>query len=392
MKAIPLMERDVWKWIYSGFSDKSIVQLICGINETLTTKSRIGIKGISDLKKIKTEQIRLFRSRLETEIIKPQNAKKVKFFLRKLSKKYFESFEELVALSEKDTDAIWEEILDSKIVKVNDMIMYLMIQIDPIHINKGIQLYGHVIQEENKALSEVELIKTDTLQSEQDYLVLNEEEWKNLLEENRCLREETDKLEAENKKLQQQKKEIIKTNREFKKSIDQIESLKNEDQKELQSLKRDIQVRKSEITSMDRKIKDLQVKLEQSKETVKEFEKEKAQFIRNMNELIEEKNVMENENEKLKAEQLKNRRVVTIIDRNMPDGLEEINSITINLIIPNQLEETIQTGILEQSEEIWFIKFRLSTLKQNLLNERYGTKVIGFSTYNELRDHSNIRD
>ncbi|HEY2494851.1 MAG TPA: hypothetical protein VGI33_18320 [Paenibacillus sp.] len=386
------MERDVWKWIYSGFSDKSIVQLICGINETLTTKSRIGIKGISDLKKIKTEQIRLFRSRLETEIIKPQNAKKVKFFLRKLSKKYFESFEELVALSEKDTDAIWEEILDSKIVKVNDMIMYLMIQIDPIHINKGIQLYGHVIQEENKALSEVELIKTDTLQSEQDYLVLNEEEWKNLLEENRCLREETDKLEAENKKLQQQKKEIIKTNREFKKSIDQIESLKNEDQKELQSLKRDIQVRKSEITSMDRKIKDLQVKLEQSKETVKEFEKEKAQFIRNMNELIEEKNVMENENEKLKAEQLKNRRVVTIIDRNMPDGLEEINSITINLIIPNQLEETIQTGILEQSEEIWFIKFRLSTLKQNLLNERYGTKVIGFSTYNELRDHSNIRD
>ncbi|RCW41675.1 hypothetical protein [Paenibacillus prosopidis] len=385
------MEREVWKRIFSELSDKKLVELICVINETLGTKSRIGIKGVSDLNKIKAEQIHLFRSRIEAEISKSQNVNKAKVFLRKLSEKHFDNFEYVVALSEKDTDTLWEELLDSNTVKMNDMIMYLMIQTDPIQINKGMQLYGRVIEEEKNSLTGIELDKSDSPQSEQEGMMLSEEEWKNMLEENEGLKEKNDKLEIENKKLQEQNKDVIKTNKELKKSFDHTVSLKNEVHKELQKLERDIQVRKTEIASRDHKIKDLQNELKKSQEAAIKFEIEKAQSIRKINELIEEKNTIENEIEKLKAEYSKNRRSVTIIDRNMPDGLENIDSIVINLITPNLLEQTIQTGILEQSDEIWFIKFRLSTMKQNLLNERYGTKVIGFSTYNELKEHSNIR-
>lgn len=382
------MERDVWKWIFSRLSDKSLVHITCGINEMLSPKRRIGIKGIADLKKIKDENIRLFRSRLETEINKQQNTNKAKDFLRKHTKEISKNVEVIMAISEKESDGIWTEIQYSETVKINEMIMFLMIQTDPIQINKGVQLYERFIKEHVKDSTTMESM-IETQYRREIGPVLNEEECRNLQAEIEGLRTDNIKLREENKQLQEEKKEAIKTSKKLKRIIDQSESNKNEAQKDLQKLEREIEARRDEVSTRDRKNQELQEALKRLKEAETQLKKDNEKLVHDKNILKEEKNAIELNIAVENQKQMIPKRAITIIDRQLPNGLDTHESVSVSLIQPTQLDQMILTNKLDLTDEIWFIKFRLSIPRQNILNEKYGTKVTGFSTYNELKAYYN---
>ncbi|KQX45866.1 hypothetical protein [Paenibacillus sp. Root444D2] len=377
------MEKDVWKWFFNELSDKSIVSLICGINQTLTSKLRIAVKGISDISKLKTDQIRLFRSRIETELNKPQNTNKVKVFLRKSNELTNpKNKEAMKALSVKDADVIWEEIQAFDSITVNEMIMYLMIQNDQVPINKGIQLHEKIMAEviNDDDRSEFVLEAEDT---ESKVTIFDLEERQELLNELERFREENKIIQEQIKKLQEEKKEALKINRDLKKKISQVEGDKNEADKTIQRLEKENKTRKDETNVWITKYQELQEELRQSQQEQVELKNETANLNQHLKEVTEEKNLLE------KNEKLVPKRSVMIIDRNMPDGLKTRESTNIHLIMPNQLEQIMLTDSLDHSDEIWFLTFKLSAQKQSLLNKKYGTKVMGFSTYNELKNYCN---
>ncbi|MEK3750981.1 hypothetical protein NYE25_22590 [Paenibacillus sp. FSL E2-8871] len=374
------MEKEVWKWLFSDFSDKSLILLICGINETLNnSKTKITIKGVSDLSKIRADQIYLFRNRIETELNKTKNISKVKFYLRKSTESNQNN--KIVLLSEKEPIVILDEIKKSDAISIHDIIMHLMIQTDLLKINKGIDIYqiNKSTQGETKKIVDP-LEKTTVLQDTTEH---------NSDLEIKRLKDEIIDLQAERNELLVEKKEAIKAIKEYKKAIIQVESEKNTALKSIQKLEREITTRKVDIGTKDRKNQELQEALLKSEETWNKLKIEHSKLLQRIIELEEEKTSMEliqvegNKSSKTK-------RIVSIIDRNLPDGLDGLPNINFHLINPTQLEEVILTNEMNNSDEIWFIKFRLPANKQNLLNDKYGKKVTGFKTIIELKNYCNI--
>jgi chromosome segregation ATPase len=374
------MEKEVWKWLFSDFSDKSLILLICGINETLNnSKTKITIKGVSDLSKIRADQIYLFRNRIETELNKTKNISKVKFYLRKSTESNQNN--KIVLLSEKEPIVILDEIKKSDAISIHDIIMHLMIQTDLLKINKGIDIYqiNKSTQGETKKIVDP-LENTTVLQDKTEH---------NSDLEIKRLKDEIIDLQAERNELLVEKKEAIKAIKEYKKTIIQVESEKNTALKSIQKLEREITTRKADIGTKDRKNQELQEALLKSEETWNKLKIEHSKLLQRIIELEEEKTSMEliqvegNKSSKTK-------RIVSIIDRNLPDGLDGLPNINFHLINPTQLEEVILTNEMNNSDEIWFIKFRLPATKQNLLNDKYGKKVTGFKTIIELKNYCNI--
>lgn len=396
------MEKDVWKWLFSEIPDRMLVQIACGINESITsTKAKISVKGISDLNKIKNEQIRLFRSRLESEINKPNNIIKAKNFLRRITK-YSKSFEKIKPLCAKETNEIWNEIQLSNNLEVVDMIVFLMIQTDSKQIEKGIDIYNRVLQEADKKDDSVQTTSTEEIftnaeleNRETDVSEYNIK-FTELHAEITSLREEILRLENDNSmlksdqvKLLEEKKEIIKQNKDLKKNLDQECGRSNDLTSKVQKLEREKQTYKAEIGNRDKKISELQDVINKSRAVEIDLNKQIEDSNYRIKVLEEEKNALHKEDEQ--SDHDNSVRKITIIDRNMPDGLDAIKSFTINMIIPNELEQSIISNAFEHSDEIWFMKFKLSEPKQNLLREKYGTKVTGFSNYNELKKYCNIQ-
>lgn len=287
----------------------------------------------------------------------------------------------IVLLSEKEPIVILDEIKKSDAISIHDIIMHLMIQTDLLKINKGIDIYqiNKSTQGETKKIVDP-LEKTTVLQDTTEH---------NSDLEIKRLKDEIIDLQAERNELLVEKKEAIKAIKEYKKAIIQVESEKNTALKSIQKLEREITTRKVDIGTKDRKNQELQEALLKSEETWNKLKIEHSKLLQRIIELEEEKTSMEliqvegNKSSKTK-------RIVSIIDRNLPDGLDGLPNINFHLINPTQLEEVILTNEMNNSDEIWFIKFRLPANKQNLLNDKYGKKVTGFKTIIELKNYCNI--
>lgn len=362
------MERDVWKWLFSDMSDIGIVQLLKNINKPLTSRSRIKINGISDFSKIRPEQIRLFRNLIETELNKSKNLFRVKSFF----KVYYEQSEKketFTALADKDADTIWEELNELTEPSMQHVIGYFIIQADEEQINKGIQLY---VRHLNKN-------------------VKNENPSRNKpINENTALSEEIERLMVENKKLQEENKETIRVNKELKKMNSQTQSLKNDLIKANQKFERELELKKTEIASRIRKAQELQEELEQLQKVESRIRSEQERFQNQVKDLEEKNSELEENLKKIMQEKQASKRKITIIDRTLPKWISTLESIHIELITPNEMEQEIHTDMLNSSEEIWFMNFRLSIPKQSVLNEKYGSKVRGFSNYIDLKEHCNL--
>ncbi|WP_136608758.1 hypothetical protein [Paenibacillus dokdonensis] len=387
------MEKEVWKWLFSDFPDKSLILLICGVNETVNnSRMKIAIKGVSDLSKIKAEQINLFRNRIEVELNKPKNISKVKFFLRKYAEHNKKKYKELEEISQKETDVMLEEIQASDSLNVHDLIIHLMIQTDSLLIKKGVEVFGFV-QDSNSAVKEAYTNGETKIEKKEDVLEdsnpIQEKRYESQIEIERLMAE-NQKFKSEINKLIEDKKEAIKESKELKKIIIKTESEKNEANKNLQKLERELHTRKWEIGTRDRKNQELQDMLAKLEEAKIELRNENSNLTQRVLHLEEEINAIEIKRLKEKDNLSIPRRIVTIIDRNMPDGLDGLENFEFHLINPNQLEEVIRTDKLNKSDEIWYIKFRLPGTKQSLLNDKYGNKVTGFKTIIELKDYCNI--
>ncbi|RED59159.1 hypothetical protein [Cohnella phaseoli] len=372
------MDRDVWKWLFSEMSDSNILQLVNNLNKTLTAKSQIAIKGISDLRNIRVEQLRLFRSRIETELNKPKNTLRVKNILNKYHEQAdTEKNKILRNISIKESDAIWEELKETTVLNVHDVIEYLVIQSDEEQINKGVQLHNKLLAKAaKKEPSITEPSSSDTIVEIFNVGALpSPEKLASLLVD-------FEQVKREYKKLQDEKQQVIKSNKELKKSISQTESQRNDLLKVCQKLEREVELRKTEIGDRDRKNKDLYEQLTELQKAEGDLRKEYADLQARIKVIEEENNAKD---EQLRT--ISQAKMFTIIDRTLPDGLDVPKFTKVNLILPNDLEDIIQTNALDQSDEIWFIKFRLSVPKQNLLHEKYGKKVTGFNTYNDLKNH-----
>lgn len=372
------MEKNIWKWLLGRLPDKTIIEIACEINESIVSpRSRIVIKGISDLKKIKSDQIGIFRSRVEKELNKPQQINRVKNYYKKRIKKNTNN-DYFAELCEKDAEIIWSEIQNSNNTFIEEFLIYLLVHPEEYMVEKAYSLYRYIPEfgvEVPNSIDNSNSNLTETIQADD-------------LEELQRLKSEIAKLTEEYRQIKEEKKELLKSNREFKKNIDQIEKEKNELMKSHLKLKKEIEEKKKEVAVLkEEKNEELNFKIKEllDKEKVLILEssilKNDNEELKKMNEklikaLEEKENVMrENGNHKIK--------IINIIDRKLPDGLEDSNSVALKLINPNELDKIPNT--LENFDEIWFMRFRLTASKQKSLNEKYGAKVVGFNNYQELK-------
>lgn len=396
------MEKDVWKWLFSKFSDITLYQLVCGVNiVTESPKDKLRIKGTRNLKNIK-EQIPLYRGRLEGEINKSKYLSRVIQVLRS-SIKDSEIFESLTALCDKETEDIWNEVYISNL-EVVDVLVYLMIQTDSKQKEKGIDIYQRMLKENANKKDSVEAdsneeLKQNAIDISENNINLFElhTEINNLKQEITRIKNNNSALKSDQIKLIEEKRNLLKQNKDLKKKLNQECSKSNNLTSKAHKLEREKQIYKTEIGNRDGIILELRKQIDKYQMVEIHLNKQLKNFNNRIKELEEEKNTLYKEEEQLDHDN--SVRKITIIDRNMrniPDGLDKVNSIAIELIaieliIKDEFEQSRVSNILEHSDEIWGVEFRVPPNTRTSLRKKYGNKVIIFSDYNKLKEYCNIQ-
>ncbi|NGQ97510.1 hypothetical protein G3578_20455 [Brevibacillus sp. SYP-B805] len=370
------MEKGIWKWIITSIPDSKLVELVLTLNQRRTQRNKIAIKGFSDLTRIKKDQFKLIRNRIEKEVLKPQNLLEIQSLLKQQEDLSDNASFPIETLG---VDELYEIVTtETASYSIVDLMVFLLTSTNEEVRQKAEQLYEKLQENESleKLASNSESNKASKQEEEAEKSVNTVQQPDETLEQ---LHHQIIQITNENKQLANE----IKSQ---KKIIVGLESELKEAKKELEKRENELELRKNELSTRDKKIKELMEKiavLEQNKE------EQKNQIAYLNSELSQYKIEIEkykNEISTLNSEMSLRKIPVVLIDNGKV--LESLQSqrYNITLLTTNDLDNTV---VLEQAEQIWYATFRVTPQKKAKLKELYGEKIVEFENYNKLREYCN---
>ncbi|MGE7273616.1 hypothetical protein ACQKK5_19395 [Brevibacillus panacihumi] len=358
------MEKEIWKWIITTIPDSQLITFISILNKGKKKQNRVAIKGLSDIERIREEQLKIFRNRIENEVLKPQNLIELQSLLKREMIDDFNLPDKSLGI-----DELYEYVTTTKAsYTIVDLLMRLLISSDEQMREKAKKLYEKLQQDR-----ELKQLPVNSDISDQN---------KEIAESVQL----SDQFRHQIAKLTEEKNLLTKEIKTQKKMIEKLESELKEMNKELKKRDNELELRKNELSTRDKKIRDLMEKITALVEShgdqknqiadlntlLVQYKKEVEQFKTKLSSLNNEINL--------------NKPSVVLIDNgNVIESLSK-KKYNIMVLTPNDLENTV---VFEQADQIWYATFRVTPQKRAKLKKLYGEKIVEFQDYHKLREYCN---